>query len=211
MLFDFAKISPTDCYKLMISTITPRPIAWVVSQDKAGVINAAPFSFFNGFAGDPPVIGIGIGSRAPGTPKDTRANIRDTGQFVVNLTSQAQAEAMNVTAIDFEQGVSELSEAGLTTIPSVHVKPPRIAESPVAMECELMQIVDLGGKSGLVLGRILAMHIKDDAVLDPAKCYVDTPKLGLIGRMHGAGWYARTTDLFNMPRIPLAEWKKAGE
>ena len=211
MLFDFAEMAAQDCYKLMISTITPRPIAWVVSQDKAGAVNAAPFSFFNGFAGDPPVIGIGIGSHAPGRPKDTRANIRDTGQFVVNLVGDAQAESMNITAIDFDHGISELAEAGLTAIASTRVKPPRIAESPVAMECELMQIVELGANSGLVLGRILAMHIRDDAMLDPAKFYVDTPKLGLIGRMHGAGWYARTTDLFNMPRIPRADWKKAAD
>ena len=84
MLFDFAKIFPTELYKLLVSTITPRPIAWVVSQDDEGVLNAAPFSFFNGFAGDPPVVGIGIGSQTPGPPKDSRANIRDTGQFVVN-------------------------------------------------------------------------------------------------------------------------------
>jgi flavin reductase (DIM6/NTAB) family NADH-FMN oxidoreductase RutF len=211
MLFDFAEMAAQDCYKLMISTITPRPIAWVVSQDLTGAINAAPFSFFNGFAGDPPVIGIGIGSHAPGRPKDTRANIRDTGQFVVNLVGNDQAESMNVTAIDFDHGISELAEAGLTTIPSSKVKPPRIAESPVAMECELMQIIELGSSSGLVLGRILAMHIREDAMIDPAKYYVDTPKLGLIGRMHGAGWYARTTDLFNMPRIPRADWKKAAE
>jgi len=211
MLFDFAEIDPQNCYKLMVSTITPRPIAWVVSQDKAGTVNAAPFSFFNAFAGDPPVIGVGVGSHAPGRPKDTRANIRETGQFVVNLVGERQAEAMNVTAINFDHGVSELAEAGLTAVASTKVKPPRIAESPVALECELMQIVDLGTESGLVLGRIVAMHIADEAMIDPAKFYVDTPKLGLLGRMHGAGWYARTTDLFNMPRIPLADWKKAAE
>jgi flavin reductase (DIM6/NTAB) family NADH-FMN oxidoreductase RutF len=211
MLFDFATLGAQDCYKLMVSTITPRPIAWVISQDLDGRVNAAPFSFFNAFAGDPPVIGIGVGSHAPGRPKDTRANIRDTGQFVVNLVGAAQAETMNITAIDFDHGVSELAEAGLTTLASTKVKPPRIAESPVAMECELMQIVELGANSGLVLGRILAMHINDEAMIDPARCYVDTPKLGLIGRMHGAGWYARTTDLFEMPRIARGDWKRAAE
>jgi flavin reductase (DIM6/NTAB) family NADH-FMN oxidoreductase RutF len=200
-----------DRYKLLVSTITPRPIAWVVSQDASGLVNAAPYSFFNAFAGDPPVIGIGMGSHEPGRPKDSRVNIRQTGQFVVNLVSEETAEAMNVTAITFEPGVNEVAQAGLSTLPSVRVKPPRIAESPVAMECELIQIVDLGSDSGLVLGRVLAMHIRDDAILDAAKHYINTPALKLIGRMHGAGWYARTSDLFEMPRIARGDWKRAAE
>jgi flavin reductase (DIM6/NTAB) family NADH-FMN oxidoreductase RutF len=206
MLFDFAEIPGRECYKLLVSTVTPRPIAWVVSQDALGQVNAGAFSFFNAFSGEPPVVGIGIGSFKPGQPKDTRANILETGQFVVNLVSEANAAKMNITAIEFEHGVNELEQAELATLPSVRVKPPRIAESPVAMECELMQIVDLG-ESGLVLGRVLAMHIQDEMVLDASKYYVDTPKLNLIGRMHGRGWYARTSDMFEMPRIPLNAWK----
>ena len=207
MLFDFAEIAAKDCYKLLVSTITPRPIAWVVSQDLQGVLNAAPFSFFNAFAGDPPVVGIGIGSH-PGRVKDSRVNIQETKQFVVNLVSEENAEAMTITAIDFDHGVDELAQAGLTTVPSVRVKPPRIAESPVALECELMQIVELGSSNGLVLGRVVAMHVRDDVIIDPAKFYIDTPKLRLIGRMHGSGWYARTSDLFEMPRIPLEAWQR---
>ena len=206
MFFDFAELDPKERYKLLVSTITPRPIAWVVSQDAGGVLNAAPFSFFNALSGDPPVVGIGIGSHQPGRPKDTRVNIQQTGQFVVNLVSEANANAMNITAIEFNQGVNELAQASLTTLPSTHVRPPRIAESPVAFECELMQIVELGATSGLVLGRVLAMHIRDDMVIDASKHYVDTPALKLIGRMHGAGWYCKTSDLFKMDRIPLDEW-----
>jgi flavin reductase (DIM6/NTAB) family NADH-FMN oxidoreductase RutF len=208
MLFDFATISPKDRYKLLVSTVVPRPIAWVVSQDLKGELNAAPFSFFNAFAGDPPVVGIGIGSHERVRPKDTRRNIRDTQQFVVNLVSEETATAMNVTAIEFEHGVNELAHAGLTTVPSSYVKPPRIAESPVSMECELLQIVELGPESGLVLGRVLAMHVHEDFVLDPAKHYIDTPKLKLIGRMHGTGWYVRTSDLFSMDRISTEAWKE---
>jgi len=208
MLFDFAAIPANARYKLLVSTITPRPIAWVVSQDAGGRLNAAPFSFFNAFAGDPPVVGIGMGSHAPGRPKDSRLNIQETRQFVVNLVSEDLAASMNVTAIEFERGTNELLEAGLTTLPSLHVKPPRIAGSPVAMECELIQVVELGPSSGLVLGRVLAMHVRDEFVADAANHVVNTAKLGLIGRMHGAGWYARTSDLFEMPRIPLAQWKK---
>jgi flavin reductase (DIM6/NTAB) family NADH-FMN oxidoreductase RutF len=206
MLFDFANLPPRERYKLLVSTITPRPIAWVVSQDAAGTLNAAPFSFFNAFAGDPPVIGVGVSSHEPGRPKDTRRNIRETKQFVVNLVSEDAAVAMNVTAIEFEAGIDELAEAQLKTVPSVHVKPPRIAISPVAMECELLQIVELGRDTGLVLGRVLAMHIHDEMVLDAAQNYIDTPKLKIIGRMHGTGWYARTSDLFEMNRILRANW-----
>lgn len=206
MLFDFAEMAAHECYKLLVSTIVPRPIAWVVSQDAKGVLNGAAFSFFNAFAGDPPVVGIGIGSRGPGQPKDSRANIKETGEFVVNLVSEETAEAMNVTAIEFDRGVNELIEAGLTTIPSVRVKPPRIAESLVAMECSLMQIIELGANNGLVLGRVVAMHIRDDMMIDGQKHYVDTPKLKLIGRMHGSGWYSRTSDLFQMPRIAVEDW-----
>ena len=207
MFIDFASIDPKEQYKLLVSTITPRPIAWVVSQNLQGDMNAAPYSFFNALSGDPPIIGIGMGSHHPGRPKDSRVNIERTGEFVVNLVSEDNAEAMNVTAIDFDYGVDELAEAGLATIPSTFVKPPRIAESPVAFECRLVQIVELGPSRGLVLGRVLAMHIWDEAILDATKFYVDTPKLKVIGRMHGAGWYARTSDLFKMDRIPLAEWQ----
>jgi flavin reductase (DIM6/NTAB) family NADH-FMN oxidoreductase RutF len=206
MHFDFAKIPPREGYKLLVSTVTPRPIAWITSLNSHGHLNAAPFSFFNVFAGDPAVVGIGIGSHEPGRAKDTRRNIRDTKEFVVNLVSEEMAEAMNITAIEFEPEVNEIDEAELETAPSIHVKPPRIAASPVSMECALMQIVDLGEHNGLVLGRVLAMHVRDDLVLDPAKHYIDTPNLKLIGRMHGAGWYARTSDRFLMDRIPRTNW-----
>lgn len=208
MLFDFASLSAKERYKLLVSTIVPRPIAWIVSLDRDGRANAAPFSFFNAFAGDPPVVGIGVGQHDPGRPKDTRRNIADTRQFVVNLVSEEVAGKMNITAIEFEAGVDEVSQAGLHTTSSVHVKPPRIAESPVAMECELLQIVELGPAAGLVLGRVLAMHVREDAVVDPARHYIDTDALKLIGRMHGSGWYTRTSDLFQMNRISLPDWQK---
>jgi len=212
MLFDFAEITAKERYKLLVSTIVPRPIAWVVSQDCNGKLNAAPFSFFNAVAGDPPVVAVGIGSHGSGRPKetekDTRQNIQATGEFVVNLVSEETAEKMNVTAIEFESGVDELAEAGLHTAPSLHVRPPRIAESPVSMECKLIQIVELGPEAGLVLGRVVAMHVRDESVADAAKHYIDTPSLKLIGRMQGKGWYARTSDLFEMNRISVEEWGK---
>jgi len=204
MLFDFKEIPGKECYKLLVSTVTPRPIAWVVSQDAKGLLNAGAFSFFNAFSGDPAVVAIGMGNHKPGRPKDSLVNIRETGQFVVNLVSEENAEQMNITAIEFESDVDELEQAGLTTLPSVRIKPPRIAESPVAMECELMQIVDLG-QTGLVLGRVLAMHVRDGLVLDAASHYIDTPKLRLIGRMHGRGWRMRFQELRKEPIDPRGE------
>lgn len=208
MLFDFETLSAQERYKLLVSTVVPRPIAWVVTQDPAGTLNAAPYSFFNVMSGDPPVLVIGIGGRKPGDAKDTGQNIRETGQFTVCLVNHATSEQMNITAIDFPPEVDELAEAKLTTLPSTRIKPPRIAESPVAFECERMMGIELGIDRSLVLGRVVAMHVRDDCVLDAARCYIDTPKLDLIGRMHGAGWYAKTSDLYEQPRIPLGAWPK---
>ena len=206
MLFDFETLSTQERYKLLVSTVVPRPIAWVVTQDPAGVLNAAPYSFFNVFSADPPVMVIGIGGRKPGDVKDTGQNIRETGQFTVCLVNHDTSAQMNITAIDFPPEVDEIAEAGLTTAPSTRIKPPRIAESPVAFECERYMVLELNTDRALVLGRVVAMHVRDDCVLDAARCYIDTPKLDLIGRMHGAGWYARTTDLYEQPRIPLGDW-----
>ena len=212
MLFDFAALSPENCYKLLTSTVVPRPIAWITSLDAEGRRNAAPFSFFNALCGDPPIVAIGIGGRrtdsAPGRGKDTLANIRATGDFVVNLVGYALREAMNITAIEFPPDVDELAEAGLTPLASIHVRPPRIAEAPVALECARFAVIEVNVDRAIVLGRVLAMHVRDEAVLDPVRCHIDTPRLDLIGRMHGGGWYARTTDLFDLPRIAVQAWRR---
>ena len=211
MRFDFAALSPKDRYKLMVATIVPRPIAWVVTQSAAGVVNAAPYSFFNAIGGDPPLVSVSIEGRGNGVRKDTAANIRESGQFVINLVDAATAQTMVVTAIEFGPTVSEVSEARLTTAPSEMVKPPRIVESPVAFECETYQIVELPNDRDLVIGRIVCMHVVDAAVQDASRCYIDTPKLDLVGRMHAGGFYSSTRDLIEIERIPLAEWKPAAE
>jgi flavin reductase (DIM6/NTAB) family NADH-FMN oxidoreductase RutF len=214
MLFDFAALTPDNRYKLLTATIVPRPIAWITSQDAEGHLNAAPFSFFNALAGDPPIVGIGIGGQHPGRAagrwKDSAANIRTTGQFVVNLVPYELRERMNVTAIEFDSEVDELAEAELETLPSAKVAPPRLAGSPVSLECERFVILEVAVDRTIVLGRVLAIHVRDDAVLDAARCHIDTPRLDLIGRMHGRGWYARTTDRFEMPRIAVADWVRRG-
>ena len=206
MLFECDKTTSENIYKLLVSTVVPRPIAWVTTQDVDGTVNAAPFSFFNAVSGNPPVVVFGIGGREPGDIKDTGDNIRRTGQFVVNLVSNALAEQMNITAIDFPKQVNELAEAGLNIASSSKVRPPRIAESPVSFECERLVVVEVGVDRAVVLGKVVAIHVADQFVLDPVRCYIDTPNLDLIGRMHGRGWYARTTDRFEMPRIDVADW-----
>lgn len=206
MLFDLTKLSPQNQYKLLSSTVVPRPIAWVVTISPSGKLNAAPFSFFNVFGSGPPILCLGIGSRRPGDPKDTGENIRQTGEFVVNLVGHENAEAMNVTAIEFAPDIDELAQARLTTQPSAKIKPPRIAESPVAMECTLHSVIEFGPDRAMVVGQVQAMHVRDDAVLNLERCHIDTPKLDLIGRLHGGGWYARTTESFDMPRIPVEDW-----
>src|SRR5580704_6682640 len=117
-------------YAVLASLVTPRPIAWVTTVGADGVVNAAPFSFFNVLGADPPIVGFCPGDREDGTPKDTARNIRLNHEFVVNLVDESIAEAMNLTAASLPYGVSEIEHAGLTTTPSTLVKPPRIAESP---------------------------------------------------------------------------------
>lgn len=206
MQFDFSRLDPRDGYKLMVSTVVPRPIAWVVTQSPEGQLNAGPFSFFNTFSGDPPVVGIGIGRRGA-VMKDTARNIVASGEFVVNLVSEEMIHEMNITGIEFGPEVDEIAEAKLATVPSVRIKPPRIADSPVALECEKITTVDIGDSRVIVIGRVLLMHVRDDCVLDAERCYIDTPKLNLVGRMHGRGWYVRTTDRFELPRIDVKDWQ----
>ena len=208
MHFDLARLAPSDAYKLLVSTVVPRPIALTTTVDLAGRVNAAPFSFFNAVSSIPPVVVLGIspGDSAGDGWKDTERNIRETGEFVVNLVDEAIAERMNVCAVDFPNTVGELEHADLHPIPSVGVRPPRIAEAPVSFECQRITGLSLGPRSTLEIGRVIHIHIRDDLV-DPEKFYVQTDKMRLIGRMHGRGWYARTSDLFSMDRMSLAEWK----
>lgn len=204
MQFDFDRMLPEQRYKLLLATVLPRPIAWVTTRDVAGAVNAAPFSFFNVFGNEPATVGIGIGSKGPAEPKDTRANIRATEEFVVNLVPLSLAHEMRVTSIAFPKGVEEPKEAGLRLAKSERVNVPRIEQSPISMECTFMQEISLGS-FGLVLGKILMVHVKDDAVIDGDHQYVDAKQLDLIGRMEGA-WYTDTRGRFEMPSIALSDW-----
>lgn len=200
MEFDFERLAADDRYKILTSTIVPRPIAWVSSISKNGVRNAAPFSFFNAMSKTPPIIAIGIQANADGSMKDSARNILDTLEFVVNLVPRAVAEAMNLTSVDAPPDVDELSMADLATLPSVKVKPERIAASPVAFECRLHTPIEVAPSQLIVLGEIVQAHVADEFVLDAEKRYIDTPALDLIGRLHGHDWYSTTNDIFQIER-----------
>ncbi|RKX34130.1 MAG: flavin reductase family protein [Verrucomicrobia bacterium] len=199
MHLNFTTAAPIDRYKILTAVVVPRPIAWITTTDRKGRINAAPFSFFNAVGTDPALVAISIGDRRPGVPKDTARNIRSTREFVINLVTGKNAAAMNVTAAEFEEGVDELAKAGLTTLPSVQVTPPRIAESPVHLECREVQTIEIG-RNRIVIGEVVEVHI-DDAYYDGSKGYVATERLDAVGRMHGRGWYSGTSDLFEISRV----------
>jgi flavin reductase (DIM6/NTAB) family NADH-FMN oxidoreductase RutF len=182
----------------------PRPIALVTSLDEAANVNAAPFSFFNVLGSDPPLLALGIGNRDRDTPKDSARNIARRGEFVVNMVDEAIAEGMAVCAVDFPPGVSEVDMSGLTTEASTQVQVPRIAQSPVSFECRELQTIEIG-RNRVIFGAVLELHIRDD-LIDVEKLYVRTEQLHAVGRMHGAGWYTRTDDLFELPRLSYEEW-----
>lgn len=209
MEFDFSCLAGAERYKLMSATITPRPIAWLTTLSREGVRNAAPYSFFNMMSAEPPLVAIGIMRRPDGSYKDSARNIIETREFVVNLVSEADALAMNLTCIDAPPDVDELGLGLIGTAPSSAIAPPRIASAPVAMECRLFQSID-AGLSTIILGEVLHFHI-DDALVDPSKLHVDTLAMRLVARMHGAGWYARSTDLFQLERPVYETWLETAQ
>lgn len=201
MQFDMRALPMADRYKIVTSTITPRPIAWITSLSKAGVVNAAPYSFFNAVGAEPPLIVLGLlKNMATREMKNTAANIVETGEFVVNLVSEADAEIMNLSSVDAPAHISEIDYAGIETLPSTVVAPPRIATSPVSFECRKVAALDIGSHQTVMIAEILIAHIGDAFISDPQKLYLDTPAMKLIGRTHGAGWYVRNSDSFQLDR-----------
>jgi flavin reductase (DIM6/NTAB) family NADH-FMN oxidoreductase RutF len=185
-------------YATLSALVTPRPIAWVTTLDGDGVVNAAPFSFFNALGANPPIIGFCPGNRDDGTPKDTAINIRASHEFVVNLVDESVAQAMNLTAATLPYGVSELTAAGLTTAASSLVKPPRIAEAPASLECVEWGIIEIGGNR-LIIGLVKRVHIRDE-LFDPETLRVRTERYEVVGRMASPDWYCHTKDRFEMKR-----------
>ena len=179
--------------------MVPRPIALVTTRDRDGRDNAAPFSFFNVLAEEPPLIVLGIGVNVRGGTKDTTRNIRDGGEFVVNLVDEPMAEAMNICAVDFPPEVDEIEVAGFDLTPSELVGPARIAEAPVAMECRRHVMLQPGPGRHIILGEVLVMHVAE-GVIDPATFRVDRDAYAPIGRLFGSG-YCRTGDRFEIRRL----------
>ena len=206
MRFNMQELPLAQRYKLITSTITPRPIAWVTSlsaPDESGaqVVNAAPYSFFNAVGVEPPLVVLGLlKDMRTRALKDTARNVLANGEFVVNLVSEHDAAAMNLTSVDAPADVSEVDYAGLETLPSSMVKPPRIATAPVAFECRKVVALDIGTLQTVLIGEILVTHVADDFIADVDKLYLDTPAMKLIGRTHGAGWYVRNSGSFAMER-----------
>ncbi|AJP70792.1 flavin reductase family protein [Sphingomonas hengshuiensis] len=200
MEFDLEALPQAARYKVMSSAITPRPIAWVTSCSAAGIRNAAPYSFFNMMGDSPPTVALGLLRREGDGHKDTATNILETGEFVINLVPEALAEAMNQTCADVPPEVDELAWAGIATLPSRSVAPPRIAGCPASFECVTLHALETGPGQLVVIGQVRVAHIDDAFVLDADRLHFDTPAMALIGRMHGRGWYARGTDLFQMDR-----------
>ena len=206
--FDFSKIDPNQAYYHLLAVIAPRPIAWVSSRSAEGVNNLAPFSFFNAFSANPPVVGFAPASKDDGSYKDTYNNIAATGDCVINMVSHDLAEQMNATAKSSEP--DEFKIAGLTAIDSQLVKAPRLAEARVQIEASLLEIINfrrdangktklyynlpagdtLNGSGNLILCELLCMHVREDLIRDGR---IDTVALDLVGR-NGADYYTRANE-----------------
>lgn len=198
MELDFEGRDADRAYPILASLVVPRPIALVTTLGPDGVVNAAPFSFFNAMGGDPPIVAFAPGDRGDDLPKDTARNVRVGHEFVVNLVDESIADQMNQCAASLPYGESELQRAGLTTSPSSLVKPPRIAESPASLECLEWGTLRIGANR-IVIGLVKRVHLRDE-LFDPEKRRVRSEQMALIGRMASPHWYCRTRDRFEMIR-----------
>jgi flavin reductase (DIM6/NTAB) family NADH-FMN oxidoreductase RutF len=198
MELDFDGPLADRAYPILASLVTPRPIALVTTISPEGKVNAAPFSFFNVLGATPPILAIAPGDREDGMPKDTARNIRLTHDFVVNLVDEALAEAMNKCAASLAYGEDELQHAGLHAAASSVVKPPRIVEAPVSLECQEWGTLSIGDNR-VVIGLVKRVHLREE-LFDVEKKRVRSDKLFLIGRMASPHWYCRTHDRFEMIR-----------
>jgi len=194
--FTVTDLHGVEGYKLATGLIVPRPIGWIGSVSAEGVRNLAPFSFFNAVSGHPPTFVF-----SPGQTKDTLANVREVGEFTINIVTDEVAEAMNATAATFDADVDEFEACGLTAVPSARIRPPMVGECKANIECTVVQIVEIGEPelgNGLVIGEALEFHVAEH-LLDGTR--VDQAELRAIGR-HVGNSYSRTHDLFDMIRPP---------
>jgi flavin reductase (DIM6/NTAB) family NADH-FMN oxidoreductase RutF len=205
-----SELGHRETYAILLNAVAPRPIAWVSTVSASGQPNLAPFSFFNVVCVNPPLLGFSPSMRSPkkdqtaageflGDYKDTLRNVRETGEFVVNVVTYELAQAMNITSGDYEAEVNEFEIASLASAPSRFVRPERVADSPVSFECKVYQILDFNpGPEGssLVIGEILSIHVNDQNMKEGR---LNRNSLDLIGRMGGMQ-YTRTTERFEMVR-----------
>ena len=199
--FDPSKLDIKTNYHLLISGIIPRPIAFVTTQDKDGNYNLAPFSFYNGFSTNPPIIGFSPAlSGRTGAPKDTLLNVRDVPEFTVSLVTSTMTEQMAMASSAYERDVDEFIKSGLTKRESQIVKPPHVHESPFIMECKLWDIIEMGGLpagGNLILGEVVMFHVREDVYSSER---IDPQKLDAVSRL-GYSWYSRVNDgLFELKR-----------
>ncbi len=194
MDLDFSALAATDVYRFMISAVVPRPIAWVSTRDAGGGTNLAPFSYFVPLSSAPPLVGIAILERE-GDPKDTLRNIRESGEFVINVVSEPLLDAMVTSAGDWPRGTSEFERARVTPAPAAGVAAPCVAEAPIHLACRLEREIPFGGTT-FVVGRVLGAHV-DDGVLTDGR--VDATKLQPVGRM-GGEFYMPFRELAKVPR-----------
>lgn len=198
MKIDPREVGFQDVYKLLIGAVVPRPIAWVSTVGEDGVYNVAPFSFFTVICADPPTLCFSIARRA-GEKKDTIRNIEYAGDFVVNVVTEDLAEAMNVSCGDYAPEVDEFQMARLTPVAGEKVKSPRVAESPISMECKLTQVLEFGkapNVNSLTIGEVVYFHVKDEFLYDGK---IDQEKLKPVGRLAG-DLYTRSRQIFDMKR-----------
>jgi flavin reductase (DIM6/NTAB) family NADH-FMN oxidoreductase RutF len=185
-------------YPILASLVTPRPIAWVSTLNEDGGVNLAPFSFFNVFGAEPPLVIFAPGDRNSGQPKDSAKNCKRTGEFVVNIVDEVLAETMVQTAASRPYGESEAEAGAIEMTASSLVLPPRVMAAPAALECKVHSIQNIG-ENRLILGIVHRAHIQDE-FFDKEKLRVLGEKLHPVGRMAAPNWYCRTSDLFEIVR-----------
>jgi flavin reductase (DIM6/NTAB) family NADH-FMN oxidoreductase RutF len=193
---DPGAMSALERYRFLSSAVVPRPIAWVTTRSRDGVVNAAPFSFFNGVSASPALLSISVGRRRDGSPKDTLRNAEETGEMVVHVVPFDLRKEMVATSEDLPPEESELTKLGLATAPSVVVAPPRIAAAPAGFECRVERIVPFP-RSSLIVGEIVCFFARDDLLVDGA---LDFTRLRPLGRLGGDAYLDPVTGRFDLPR-----------
>ena len=202
--YDPNALSEHDRYKLLISLVIPRPIALVTTLGPTGVVNAAPFSFFNMFSESPPLAVLGLQAKPGGSLKDTSAHIRDRGEFVINLVDEALGEQMNQCAVDFPPEISEVEAAKLNLLPSEKVKTPRIAEAPAALECRHYTTLEVSASRRLAIGEVVHIHVRG-GLWDTEKMRIDMKAYRPLARLFG-NFYASLSEPFTHKRQSYEEW-----